>query len=493
MKKKLSTLLNGISVLKHVGDRDITISGLTENSRLVKPGFLFVAVRGVLMDAHQFIPQAIDNGAVAIVGEEDPEKLELKHTTYIQVPDSRKALGFLASNWYDNPSEKLTVIGVTGTDGKTTTVNLLYAMLRQAKRRVSMISTVNAKINGRAYETGLHTTNPDALPLQKLLSLMVKKQQEIAILETTSEGIAQERVAGVKYHMAIITNITPEHLNYHKTFENYRDTKARLFENTEVNILNADDPSYDILKNKTQKGSTILSYSITNKTDLYASDITMQTKGMHFLMHEHTKTIPFTTKLTGTYNIQNILAAATAARSLGVTWEDIQSAVKKFTGITGRMEIMQEKPVRVLVDFAHTTNALEQALTTVRKTTKGKLIVVFGCAGQRDATKRPEMARVATRLADMSIFTLEDPRHEPLTDIFDQMVSGVVSDKYNIIEDRGEAIEQAITQAQPGDTVIICGKGHEKSLAYRGVEYPWSDQEAVKKILKGEKVRLQWK
>lgn len=402
------------------------------------------------------------------------------------------------------PARKLTVIGVTGTDGKTTTCHLIYQFLKEAGKSVGIISTVVAFFNGEEMDTGLHTTTPDAKILQPLIKKMVKKKVEYLVLETTSHGIDQHRVLGCNYSLGVLTNITHEHLDYHKTFENYLKTKAKLFKKVQVAVLNKDDPSFDFIKNQTNPKAKIVTYSLKGKANLRAVKKKLLDSQSLFIVKENNKTeIALKTNLLGEHNLANILAAAAISKSLGVGWPTIKKAVNKFTGVPGRMEIIQRDPFWTIVDFAHTPNALEKTLKTIRDNfaKKNRIIAIFGCAGERDQFKRPAMAKISSQLADVSIFTAEDPRHEEVTRIIAQMIKGVKKetqainpDKASCLPknqknifipqpDRKKAIDLGIRIAKNDDVVVIFGKGHEKSMAYGSREIPWNDIEEMQKSL----------
>lgn len=433
----------------------LNISGIADDSRKVKKGNLFVAIKGLTSDGHDYIADAIKNGAKAIIGETPTNSLNIPPgVVYKQVSDSKKALGEVASEWFGNPSQKLKVIGVTGTDGKTTTSTLLYWILKKSGKKVGLVSTVSAIIGDRQYDTGFHVTNPEPLALQGFLAEMVKAGCKYAVLEVTSHGIAQERISGIQFDMAILTNITHEHLDYHKTFENYRDTKLSFLQRAKVVILNKNDANFNYLYEKLKVKHKILTYS-------------------------H--------KLTSDYNLSNILAASTAANELGVSQESIKKALQSFKLPKGRLqEIKTGKDFKVIVDFAHTPNALENVLGYLRTKTQKRLIAVFGSAGHRDATKRPLMGKVASERADIVILTAEDPRTEKVEDINAQIKSGIKGNtEFYSIPDRQEAINFALKLAKKGDLVGIFGKGHEESMNLDGKsEIPWSDQKAVLKAVK---------
>lgn len=376
----------------------------------------------------------------------------------------------LANLIYGFPSRRLKVIGVTGTDGKTTTVNMIYKVLKDAGKRVSMISSINAVIGDKSYDTGFHVTSPSSLMVQDLARLASKAGSKYLVLEVTSHALDQYRFWGIRFDVGVITNITHEHLDYHRTFENYVNTKATLIRDNQWSILNYDDPSFNKLS-KLAKGE-VISFGSSPKADL------------------NPKGFPLKLKIKGEYNVMNALAAAGVGLVLNVEKESIKKSLESFKGLVGRMDkIKNSKGINVVVDFAHTPNALEQALKSLRKETKRELIAVFGAAGARDKDKRPMMGEIAARLADKIVLTDEDPRYEDRMKIISEIASGVERvdsfSKKDLIKepDRLKAIRKAIRLAHRGDTVGIFGKGHERSMNYRGKEKPWSDIEAAQKVL----------
>lgn len=498
----LKKLIDSISTKEVIGTTNIEILGITDDSRKVEKGYLFFARRGISTDSHEFIPQVVEKGAVAIIGEQCPQELDLKDTIYAWVENSRLALGIIASVWFDNPSQKLKVIGITGTEGKTTTSNLLSHILNQSGYKTGLISTIGAKIGDQTYDTGLHVTNPDAVPLQELLAKMAEKNCQYAVLETTSIGIDQERVAGVSYFMGVLTNITHDHLDYHKTIENYKESKAKLFRKVGIAILNKDDSSFEYIKNQLRPNSKCLSYSIRETADFQAENICLTPEGTEFDVAG--EIIHFKTQLLGLYNVSNSLAAIASARTAGIPWKNIQDALSTFQTPEGRLEIINlGQNFNVFVDFAHTPNALEKVLQTLKevKPKDTKLIAVYGAAGERDAVKRPAMGKAGAKFADITIFTEDDPRSENVDDIIKLMEKGAIkegakkveanstlenytnSNVYCIESKREKAIRLAMRTAQKGDTVVLLGKGHEKSLAVKGQEIPWSDQKVAKDAL----------
>lgn len=386
-------------------------------------------------------------------------------------------LALLALLFYRFPSRRLKVIGVTGTDGKTTTVSLIYEILKEAGLSVAMVSTVSAKIGNEEIDTGFHVTAPDPWLLQKLLRRMVDSGMKYVVLETTSHGLDQFRFLGINFEIGVLTNVTRDHLDYHKTFENYRQAKLRLLSKAKIAILNKDDESYEYMKSRlgrSMPGNRITTYGIKSEADFAP------------------KKFAFKTELWGEYNQYNCLAAIATASKLGVTDGVIKKVVASFQEVKGRMEEINEgQKYKVVVDFAHTPNALEQALTALKEQlSKGsKLIAVFGAAGLRDRGKRPMMGVTAGKIADIVILTAEDPRTEKAEEICEEIAVGCrsVGVEPKIIPNREMAIKFALKEAEKNDIVVICGKGHEKSMCFGVTEYPWSDQETVKKILKEEK------
>ena len=390
----------------------------------------------------------------------------------------------LAVIWYRYPAGKLIVIGVTGTDGKTTTVNLIYHILKSAGKKVSMVSSINAVIGGKEYDTGFHVTNPSSFPLQKFFRKAVDHKDKYFVLEVTSHGLDQNRVVGCNFQIGVLTNVTHEHLDYHKTFENYFKTKLKLLKWAKKIVINRDDSSYNLISEKLKQKSA--TYSVANSDANYTTQI-----------------FPFKTSLKGNFNKYNILAAIACTKFLKISDDEIKKAVSNFKTPFGRMDEVYDNEFKIIVDFAHTPNAIHQALSAIKESAKGKIIHVFGSAGLRDASKRPLMGEVSGKYSDYVIITAEDPRTEDVRQISLAISQGCLKsgakeadrkkslselrrdNYYWKIPDRQEAINFAIRKlAKKGDTVFISGKGHEKSMCYGKTEHPWSDYDAVKKALK---------
>ncbi|MFH0749724.1 MAG: UDP-N-acetylmuramoyl-L-alanyl-D-glutamate--2,6-diaminopimelate ligase [Candidatus Gottesmanbacteria bacterium] len=372
-----------------------------------------------------------------------------------------------SSLYFRFPARHLTIIGITGTDGKTTTTTLVYEILKAAGFKTSVITSVHAVIAGKSYDTGFHVTTPNAFWVQKYLREAVDHGDTHVVLEVTSHALSQSRVWGIRFTVGILTNVTHEHLDFHKTYERYLMTKLQLLNSSDVAIINKDEGEL----------YATISPLIRRKK--------MITYGIHRPATITPETYPFETKLPGEFNMYNCLAAIAAVDVLGISKETVKKAIKGFAGVPGRMEVAVTKPCRVIVDFAHTPNAIDKALKTVRDMTKGKVIHVFGSAGLRDRTKRPYMGKASAEYADVIVLTEEDYRTENNDTIMDEIASGIpVYKDVHKFSNRFEAITFALSDVKKDDTVIITGKGHEKSLCRGTVEYPWSDQDAVKKILK---------
>jgi len=498
MSKKLSQLFVDFPFPTPVQIPDVEVTSLAIDSRAVNQGDLFVAVRGGSLDGHNYIPKAIENGAAAIVGDRDLSGLGVP---YIRLEDSRQALTWLAAAFYDWPARQLTVIGVTGTDGKTTTTNLIYKILLAANIKAGMISTVNAVIGEEVLDTGFHVTTPDAHDVQRYLAKMVDAGLTHVVLETTSHGWAQHRVDGCEFDIGVVTNITHEHMNEHGSFESYRAAKARLFSSLEwtlskpqgnprLAVLNFDDPkSFDFLNDFIKVNK--VNYGLQEGADVRALDINYDPSGIQCIAHAKDFSVEVQSQLVGAYNVSNCLAALTSAvYGLGIDPETAARGITSLDGIPGRMEVIDMgQTFTAIVDFAHTPNALRSALEAARTMTKGRVISVFGSAGLRDKEKRRMMAETSAELADLTVLTAEDPRTESLAEILEEMAAGAKAkggregETFWRVADRGGAIRFALKLAYPGDIVISCGKGHEQSMCFGAREFLWDDRTAMRAAL----------
>lgn len=497
--KRLKACLNALEGRIINPFKDAEISGIAWDSRKVQKGDAFFALVGENFDGHQFILNAVENGASAVIGTREPPVFF--EVPYIQLRgDDRLAMAEFASAFYDHPSQELVVIGVTGTDGKTTTANLIYHILRTAGVRVGMISTVKAVIGEEELDTGFHVTTPEAPDIQRYLARMRDAGLSHVVLETTSHGLAQQRVASVDYDLAAVTNVTHEHLDYHRTYQGYLQAKGLLFEALnspdpgakgieKLAVLNMDDDSYTYLRGVTQARK--LSYSLSESGDMWATEIENTPNGIRFTVHGLGNPIRIESPLIGRYNVPNSLAAiGVTLGGLGVPVKALQQAFRTVETVPGRMErIDLGQDFLAIVDFAHTPNAIRQALLTARELTKGKVIAVFGSAGLRDVEKRKMMPKTSAKLADEMFLTAEDPRTESLDAILADMAEGareggaVQGERFWLEPDRGTAIRRALARAEKGDLVIACGKGHEQSMCFGDIEYPWDDRTAVKSAL----------
>ena len=477
---------------------DTLITGIVYDSRAAKTGSLFVALTGSNTDGHKYIPAAIEKGAAAVVGS---QKMESLPVPYLRVKDTRFALAHLSAAFYRHPARQMTVVGITGTDGKTTTTNLLFNILLSAGLQAGMISTVNAVIGDEVIDTGFHVTTPEAPEVQHYLARMRAAGLTHVVLETTSHGLAQDRVTGCEFDIGVVTNITHEHLDYHGSYEAYRKAKGRLFAglvqtmtkpggNPRLAVLNLDDQSYSYLDGLVS-GSKI-TYSIENPAaDVYAEQISHSPSGLTFTARLGTRGFPVHSQMIGKHNISNCLAAIGAAHfGLNLPEGALQHGIESLQSVPGRMELVDcGQDFTAIVDFAHTPNALRRALEAARGLTAGRVLVVYGSAGLRDRQKRRMMPEISLRLADVSFLTAEDPRSESLTDILAEMstaarqAGGVEGKTFICVPDRGEAIRSAVRAARAGDVVIACGKGHEQSMCFGDIEFPWDDRTAMRSAL----------
>ena len=495
--RELLDALDPADIVACVGDLDTFVHApVVESSREVEPGGLFVARAGQTTDGRRYIPAAIDSGAAAIVGEADMRDLPVP---FVRVRDAQQIIGKLAAAWHGFPSRDMVVIGITGTDGKTTTCHLLHSILQRAESiRPGYVSTLAADFGDAEAATGLHVTTPGAPALQAYLARMREARRTHCILEMTSHGLAQGRLNGVDIDVAVMTNVKHEHLDYHGSWEAYRDAKATMFRMLnsswrkagvhKIAVINTDDESAPTFA--AIPADAHVTYGVDKEADYRAGDIRHNANATKFRVCGQ----DITMRLVGDFNIANALAAIAVARSLGVSWDAIREGIAALVSISGRMErIDLGQDFIAMVDFAHTPNALANALAACRAmlSAGGRLIAVFGSAGLRDVQKRRLMAETSAQLADMTILTAEDPRTESLADILADMAAGcrahggIEGENFLRIPDRGEAFYRACQLANAGDLVIVCGKGHEQSMCFGATEHPWDDREALRMALAG--------
>lgn len=495
--KDLSELVGSLHGAESPSGLSGAVQGIQQDSRQIERGDLFVAVPGMHLDGHRFISDAAERGALAAVVERPALELALPQ---IVVPDARLALAELAAAWHDYPARSLIMIGVTGTDGKTTTTNMVFSILRAAQIPAGMISTVEARIGAQVLNTGFHVTTPEAMDVQAYLADMVRAGLTHCVLEATSHGLAQHRVARCEFDIGVITNITHEHLDFHGSHDEYFNAKARLFHQVDQSrdksggpgklaILNVDDSSYDRLQRLTQ--SRQITYGRSPAAMVRLTSLEETQDGIQFRIESKRYSSSIASRLLGGYNAWNILAAfAATVNGLNIAPDVAIRGVEDLRAVPGRMErIDLGQPFLAIVDFAHTPNALRKALQAARKLGHGQLIAVFGSAGLRDREKRRMMSEISAELADVTVLTAEDPRTESLQAILDEMVEAAkgagARPNRNLfaVPDRGDALRFALELAEANDIVIACGKGHEQSMCFGDVEYPWDDRMAMRAAL----------
>ena len=459
---KLLDVLQHIIQKKFIGPEDVDIQGIQTDSRMVKQGDLFVCIPGYTVDGHNFAEKAVQQGATALLVEREVSVSQ--PVTQILVKDTGRALSKIASTYYGYPSQDVNVIGITGTNGKTTTTLLVQQIMKEAGKKTGLIGTMYTEINGVKNES--KNTTPDALTLQQLFHEMREGGTDYAIMEMSSHGLKLGRVHGINVKGAAFTNLTQDHLDYHETMDDYKEAKALLFSQlgqdvtqNKYAVLNSDDP---VSKEYTYKTSAeILTYGIDQESDVMAREINATANGIAFTLDTFKGKINLQTNLMGKFNVYNVLCAATIALAEGIELAIIKQAIESIPGVSGRFEsVVAGQDFHVIVDYAHTPDSLENVLKTAQEFTTGHLYCVVGCGGDRDKTKRPLMAGISTKYAAHSIFTSDNPRSEDPMAILHDMTEGITGN-YDVIPDRATAIEEAVAHAQKGDTVIIAGKGHE--------------------------------
>ena len=479
---KLSDLLKNIVTISITGDADCDIKGVNIDSRKVADGHLFIAMRGTQVDGHKFIPKAEELGAAAILCEQLPEEKK-QGVTYVQVADTEDVVGQVATTFYGNPTSKLKLVGVTGTNGKTTIATLLYNMFRKMGHKCGLLSTVCNYVEGEAYPTD-HTT-PDPIELNELLGKMADAGCEYAFMECSSHAIAQKRIGGLIFAGGIFTNLTRDHLDYHKTLENYRDAKKKFFDDMPKSafaITNADDKNGMVMVQNTK--ATVKTYSIRTMADFHAKIIECHFEGMYLEVNGKEVGVQFI----GKFNVSNLLAVYGAAVMLGKDPEDVLVTLSTLKSVAGRLEpIRSAEGVTALVDYAHTPDALENVLNAIHEVMEGKsgkIITVCGAGGNRDKGKRPLMAQEAVKQSDRVIITSDNPRFEEPQDIINDMLAGLNAQQMKSvisIVDRREAIRTAVMMAEKGDVILIAGKGHEDYQDVKGTKHHFDDREEVRK------------
>lgn len=478
---KLRELLAGIPVLDAAADLETEITGVSYDSRRTKPGDLFVAMTGFATDGHQYIGKALENGAAAVLCQQTPET----DCPYIQTEDSRRALAVVGANWFHHPASGMTMIAVTGTNGKTTTTYLLKAILEQTLgAKVGLIGTNQNMIGQEVIPT--ERTTPESFEVQHLFRQMADAGCTYVVMETSSHALALDRVYGVRYQVGIFTNLTQDHLDFHKTMEAYCDAKAILFRNCGTGVVNADDPwTPRLLRNASCK---VLTYAEHAPADLRAEGIVLGADHIAFDAVTETERVPIRVNIPGGFMVYNTLDVLGAALALGIPLKDSARVLAAVPHVKGRVEVVPTpgRDYTVLIDYAHSPDGLKNVLSSVQGFAKGRTIALFGCGGDRDRTKRPKMGKTAAEHADFLVITTDNPRTEKPGAIIEDILPGLEGSvtPYTVIEDRVEAIHWAMDHAEAGDVIVLCGKGHETYQEINHVKHHMDEREIVADYLK---------
>jgi len=492
---KLSALLGACGIAVPEGAGEFDVRSLVYDSRRAVPGSLFVAVDGFHRDGHAFIADAAKRGAVAAVA----AKTSRARLPVAIVPDARAALADLAAEIFDHPTRKLKLVGVTGTDGKTTTVHLVSDVLEAAGERTGFSTTVDFKLTGHEWENETRQSTQEAVEIQEFFAELLVAGGTWGVLEATSHALALRKVRGCEVDIAVFTNLTPEHLDFHGTLQGYLDAKAILFAMlatgvdkgvAKTAVVNADDPHWRYLADRAG-GARVLTFGIDAHADVQGTVLAADASGSRVRIASGAEVVELTLPLVGRFNVHNALAAAAAGVAAGVPLATAKGALEKARPVRGRMERVEAgQPFAVIVDYAHTPESLDKVLSLLRPLTKGRLIAVFGSAGERDRAKRPRLAEVAARYADLFVITQEDPRLEDPKRILAEIEAGAIAagkrsgDDFLVIDDRTQAVREAIRRAADGDTVLLAGKGHEASIIVGEQKLPWDEAGAARAALR---------
>lgn len=458
------------------GNAEIDIKGIAYDSRKVKEGYLFIAIKGFETDGHKYIDSAIKNGAVAILGEEDIKC----GCTYVKAEDSRKALAICAAEFFGHPEKKLKIIALTGTNGKTTTTYLIRQILMLKGLRCDLIGTNQTIIGDEIIESS--RTTPESLDLFEIFSKMAESGGEYVVMEVSSHSLELQRVFGITFETAVLTNITQDHLDFHKTMENYANAKAKLFAMSKSAAINTDSDYADVCINNT-KGK-LLTYSVDNDSIIQAKNIKMSERGVIFDIFLEGEAHEMRLGIPGKFSVYNALAAICACINIGVDITDIEKGLVLAKSVKGRIEVVHTNtPYTVIIDYAHTPDGLENIISAVRAFAKARVITVFGCGGNRDATKRPKMGSIAEELSDIAIVTSDNPRCEEPDSIIRDILEGMKKDNHITVTNRKEAIRRAMEIAQEDDIIILAGKGHEAYQEIDHIKHDFDERVVVKEIL----------
>ncbi len=485
---ELKKILVGLEGLKAKGSLDIDITGLESNSKNVKEGYMFIAIKGFAVDGHKFIDDAVKSGAKAIMIEEgcDLKSVKLpKDVTLIMAKDTREALAICSCNFYDNPSRKFKLIGITGTKGKTTTTYMIKEILERAGHKVGLIGTIATYINGKMIGESSRTT-PESLELQKTFADMVNAGVEYVVMEVSSQSLKLHRVDGCNFDIVVFTNFSEDHIGEreHPDMKDYFESKLKLFKMCSNGIINVDDLQVSKVPGMFPE-SNIMTYGIDNHCDVLAKDITITNSYVDFRVKISDKNERVKVSIPGRFSVYNSLAAICVAKKLGIPSEKVIEALAEIK-VPGRSEMVDnKKEIPIMIDYAHSPESLQNILSAVKSYTRGKVISVFGCGGDRDKGKRPQMGEISGRIADFTIITSDNPRTEKPEDIVSQIEEGIKKTKgnYKVIVDRTEAIKEAIKMATKLDIIVLAGKGHEPYQEINGVKYPYDERVIVKDII----------
>ncbi len=477
---KLRNILENFDFKIINGDVDIDIEEIQYDSRKIKKGDVFFCIEGYNLDGHKYIQNALNNGAIAVVCQKEIE--EQLDCTMLKVEDSRKALAISASNYYKNPSKSMKIIGITGTNGKTTSAFMIKAILEQQGYKVGLIGTIANYIGEKKIHA--ERTTPESLELHELFKEMVDSRVDYCVMEVSSHSLSLDRVYGIEFCESIFTNLTQDHLDFHKTFENYFSAKLKLFKSSKNSVINIDDiygeKAYSLIT------SSKLSFGLNHNVDVLASDIKMHSRGSKFTLEYKNNSFEIELNIPGNYNVYNALGAIAVCLNQNIGLEAIKLGLQKVQ-VPGRCELVASNynlGFEILLDYAHTPDGLENILKTAREFTNGKLISVFGCGGDRDKTKRPIMGKIGSELSDISLITSDNPRTEDPLEIINDVVKGIEKHNFEIIENRRAAIKRAIEIASLGDVIVIAGKGHEDYQILKDKTIHFDEREVVSEIIK---------
>ena len=486
---KLKKLIEKLDIEYILGNIDLEISHISYDSRLLKKDSLFIAIDGFETDGHKYIEEAVSNGAKVIIIENELNYYR-EDITYIKVASSRKAMAYISAAFYNYPQKDLKLIGVTGTNGKTTTTYLIKSILENAGYKAGLIGTIGNYINNEELNTS--RTTPNSLELNKLFYEMKKQDIEYVVMEVSSHAIDLKRIFNLKFEIAVFTNISQDHLDYHKTFKNYLEVKSRLFKKVKSNgfsIVNIDDKAADKIINNSN--SKVIKYSINQKSDFRAKNIKLNTAGASFLLNNYEKRVRL--NITGKFNIYNALAAIAVASKLNIDYNIIRKSFEKMDSIPGRFEVVKgNQDFTLIVDYAHTPDGMDNVLKTIKSLAQNKIIIVFGCGGNRDKDKRPKMGSIALEYGDSIFITTDNPRNEDPKSIIEDIKKGLKDNKsnYEVVLDRKKAINKAVEIAEKNDIIVIFGKGHETYQVFADETIHFDDREVAKEAIRSKKERM---